>query len=129
MLLKIKVLGRFFTEMLEEPFSQRTPLSYNLKDLLSPQRSCCETGSSDVEGSLWNHLDKKGSMHHEAPLFLRVFLAFLNLFFFCAKIDFKCLFYCALFVFYCFILNLTPFCSASCLFFQSSGEKTSQMHF
>ncbi len=30
-------------------------------------------GSSDVKGSLWNHLDKKKSLwHREAPLFLRV---------------------------------------------------------
>ncbi len=32
-----------------------------------------QKGSSDVKGSLWNHLDKKCLLwHHEAPLFLRV---------------------------------------------------------
>ncbi len=31
-------------------------------------------GSSDVKGSLWNHLDKKVLLwHHEAPLFLRAY--------------------------------------------------------
>ncbi len=31
---------------------------YNLKNLLSPQTTF--KGSSDVKGSLWNHLDKNG---------------------------------------------------------------------
>ncbi len=32
-----------------------------------------QKGSSDVKGSLWNHLDKKVILwHREAPLFLRV---------------------------------------------------------
>ncbi len=32
-----------------------------------------QKGSSDVKGSLWNHLDKKVLLwHREAPLFLRV---------------------------------------------------------
>ncbi len=34
-----------------------------------------QKGSSDVKGSLWNHLDKKVLLwHREAPLFLRVYL-------------------------------------------------------
>ncbi len=33
-----------------------------------------QKGSSDVKGSLWNHLDKKVLLwHREAPLFLRVY--------------------------------------------------------
>ncbi len=33
-----------------------------------------QKGSSDVKGSLWNHLDKKVILwHREAPLFLRVY--------------------------------------------------------
>ncbi len=72
-LLKMKVLKRFFTTTIEEPFlSYNEPFSqrffkktsvsyfYNLKNLLSPQRTYCETKcSSDVKVSLWNHLDKK----------------------------------------------------------------------
>ncbi len=35
-----------------------------------------QKGSSDVKGSLLNHLDKKVLLwHREAPLFLRVYLA------------------------------------------------------
>ncbi len=34
-----------------------------------------QKGSSDVKGSLWNHLDKKVILwHREAPLFLRVYI-------------------------------------------------------
>ncbi len=34
-----------------------------------------QKGSSDVKGSLWNHLDKKVLLwHREAPLFLRVYM-------------------------------------------------------
>ncbi len=36
---------------------------YNLKNLLSPQRTFCEKGSSDVKGCLWNHLDKKVTLN------------------------------------------------------------------
>ncbi len=32
-----------------------------------------QRGSSDVKGSLWNHLDRKALLcHREAPLYLRV---------------------------------------------------------
>ncbi len=52
-------------------------LSYlfnNLKNLLSPkERLVKQKGSSDIKGSLWNHLDKRVLLwHREAHLFLRV---------------------------------------------------------
>jgi len=64
----------------KEPFSQsffKEPslAFYNLKNLLSPQRKTFvnEKGSSDVKGSLWNHLHKQVILwHREEPLFLRV---------------------------------------------------------
>ncbi len=38
-----------------------------------------QKGSSDVKGSLWNHLDKKVILwHRETPLFLRVWKQFKN---------------------------------------------------
>ncbi len=38
-------------------------------------------GSSDVKGSLWNHLDKKVLLwHREAPLFLRVYVPNINIY-------------------------------------------------
>ncbi len=76
-LLKIKVLYKvLYSDAIEEPFlvPQRAIQSkvlertifflpfYNLKNLLSKQRTFGKwKGSSDVKGSLWNHLDKKGS--------------------------------------------------------------------
>ncbi len=44
-----------------------------------------QKGSSDVKGSLWNHLDKKVLLwHREAPLYLRVYC----LYFMCILFDF-----------------------------------------
>ncbi len=59
----------------KEPFSQRffkePSLSYLFIIWRTSQMTFCEQkGSSDVEGSLWNHLDKKFILwHREAPLF------------------------------------------------------------
>uniref|UniRef100_A0A673JLE0 Ig-like domain-containing protein n=1 Tax=Sinocyclocheilus rhinocerous TaxID=307959 RepID=A0A673JLE0_9TELE len=59
--------------LFHEPFSQRffkEPTFFHHKEPFVKQK-----GSSDVKGSLWNHLDKKVLLwHREAPLFLRVYL-------------------------------------------------------
>ncbi len=65
------------SDAIEEPFSQRTSLSYlfiiwrsffHHKEAFVKQK-----GSSDVKDSLWKHLDKKVLLwHREAPWFLRV---------------------------------------------------------
>ncbi len=42
---------------------------YNLKNVISPQRRFCETGSPDVKGSLWNHLNKTVLLWHRELVF------------------------------------------------------------
>ncbi len=80
---KIKVLKRFFRAMPQknhEWFNQRFFKEpslflnfYNLKNLLSPQRSFCETEVLQMLKFLMEHLDKNVLLwHHEASLFLRV---------------------------------------------------------
>ncbi len=52
-------------------------IKLHLERVTSYEAFVKQKGSSDVNGSLWTHLDKNVLLwHHEAPLFLRVYSSF-----------------------------------------------------
>ncbi len=54
-------------------FPKKVECSFKYLSLHHKEPFVKQKGSSDVKGSLWNHLDKKVLLwHREAPLFLRV---------------------------------------------------------
>ncbi len=94
-ILKIKVLKKvLYSDAIEETvldhkepfsqkFSQKPSLPYTFiiwrNVFYQKQPFVKQKGSSDVKGSLWNHLDRKVLLwHHEAPLFLRVYELFIQ---------------------------------------------------